>query len=223
MASPAVPEVLPIFPLTGVLLLPGMWLPLHIFEPRYRHMVEDALQASMHIGMVQPRVPREDNRPLKGAEQEIPDVYPVGCVGRIDNCKREEDGRFLITLQGVQRFRIVEELPLFRGYRRVRADYGPFGADAATAPQLDTAPLLLALQAYGQANRLPFDLNRLRGLSGAMLVNGLSMSLPFAPVEKQALLEAADLETRYGVLSGLMAMGSKPSATDAEHAPPTVN
>src|SRR5574341_2163623 len=123
------PAVLPVFPLSGVLLLPGMWLPLHIFEPRYRNLAEDAWAGARHIGMVQPVVPRQDNRPPPGAPPENPEIYPVGCAGLIDQLERTEDGRFHLQLQGITRFRIVRELALQRGYRRVEADYGPYAGD----------------------------------------------------------------------------------------------
>src|SRR5437016_6071530 len=120
------PEQLPIFPLTGVLLLPGTVLPLHIFEPRYRNMVEDVLDADKIFGMIQPFAPQQDNRPLPGADKETPDLYKVGCAGYIEQCEKLPDGRFFIQLKGINRFRFEEELPLQRGYRRVRAIYREF-------------------------------------------------------------------------------------------------
>lgn len=217
------PEILPIFPLTGVLLLPGMWLPLHIFEPRYRNLVEDAQQGGAHIGMIQPVVPREDNRPPPDKVPENPDVYGVGCAGRIEQCERQEDGRFYVQLQGVSRFRIVEEMPLVRGYRRVRADYAPYVQDGTAAPDMDTARLIQALMRFGQANKLTFDAGRLRGLPGHALVNGLAMSLPFGAAEKQALLEAVGMDDRLSLLMTLLGMGVKADADPGETAPPTLN
>lgn len=221
MSTP--PEILPIFPLTGVLLLPGMWLPLHIFEPRYRAMVEDAQAGAWHIGMVQPVVPRDDNRPPPDAPPESPEVYAVGCAGRIEQCERLEDGRFYIQLKGVCRFHIVEELPLLRGYRRVRADYTPYAGDGAAAPPMDTRHLIETLLRFGQANNLPFDPIRLRSLPGEALINGLCMSLPFGPAEKQALLEAASLQDRLARLLTLLGMGANPAAQGADPVPPILN
>ncbi|NIP71952.1 MAG: hypothetical protein GWO16_02480, partial [Gammaproteobacteria bacterium] len=103
------PEIVPIFPLTGVLLLPGMFLPLHIFEPRYRNMVADARAADGYIAMVQPVVPRQDNAPPPDAPPENPEVYPVGCLGHMERCEQTPDGRYAITLRGISRFRLHEE------------------------------------------------------------------------------------------------------------------
>ena len=223
MAAP-LPEILPIFPLTGVLLFPGMRLPLHVFEPRYRAMVEDALAGGKHIGMIQPLVPRQDNAPAPSASQDAPELYPVGCAGIVDEYRKLEDGRYLLTLVGVSRFRFREELPLLRGYRRVMADYSRFLADDTGAPEpMDTHALLLALKAYGDQYSVPFDVDRLSELPSAMLVNGLSMSLPFRPAEKQALLEAATLAERHKLVLGLMGMGLASGAANGFHTPPTLN
>lgn len=220
----ALPDILPIFPLTGVLLFPGMRLPLHVFEPRYRNMVQDALAGARHIGMIQPLAPRQDNAPAPDAPQDAPELYPVGCAGSIEEYRKLEDGRYLLTLAGVSRFRVREELPLQRGYRRVVADYGPFAAgDTAPPEPLDTHALLLALKAYGDQYSVPFDLARLSDLPSTMLVNGLSMSLPFRPAEKQALLEAATLAERHRLVLGLMGMGLVPGAVDGFRTPPTLN
>src|SRR6202140_3067834 len=122
----ALPTILPIFPLTGVLLLPRGRLPLNIFEPRYLAMTQDALGGDRLIGMVQPSDPQNDNR---GGGQTNPSVYPIGCAGRITAFSETDDGRYLITLTGVSRFRIRDELPLLRGYRRVVADWARFAGD----------------------------------------------------------------------------------------------
>src|SRR5207249_11764757 len=116
----ALPDTLPIFPLTGVLLLPRGRLPLNIFEPRYLAMTRDALGGERLIGMVQPSDPQDDNR---GGGGPNPPVYPVGCAGRVTQFSETDDGRYLLTLTGVSRFRIREELPLLDGYRRVVPDW----------------------------------------------------------------------------------------------------
>ncbi|MFI5338027.1 MAG: LON peptidase substrate-binding domain-containing protein [Opitutales bacterium] len=230
------PDILPVFPLTGVLLLPGMRLPLHVFEPRYRNMVVDALAGGRHIGMIQPVTPRQDNgaigasRQALGAgpghppPQDTPGLYPVGCAGVIEDCRKQEDGRYLLTLVGVSRFRCKEELPPLRGYRRVVADYGGYEADVREPPEpLDTHELLAALKAYGDRYSVSFDVERLRGLPSPLLVNGLAMSLPFRPAEKQVLLEAATLAERQRLVLGLMGMGLASGAADGFYTPPTLN
>ena len=125
----ALPDILPIFPLTGVLLLPRGRLPLNIFEPRYLAMTRNALGGERLIGMVQPSDPQDDNR---GGGGPSPPVYPVGCAGRVTQFSETDDGRYLLTLTGVSRFRIREELPLLSGYRRVVADWQPFAHDRDT-------------------------------------------------------------------------------------------
>ena len=121
------PEILPVFPLTGVMLLPGTVLPLHIFEPRYRAMIEDALETDKIFGMIQPFAPQNDNRgPEPGGENSAPDLYRVGCAGYIEKCEKLPDGRYFVQLKGVNRFRLAEEIALQRGYRRVKATYQEF-------------------------------------------------------------------------------------------------
>lgn len=201
------PAVLPVFPLTGTLLLPANWLPLHIFEPRYRNMVEDAVEGDRLIGMVQPVVPRQDNRPSEDSAAETPALYGIGCAGRIDECKSLAGGRYAIALVGVSRFRILRELPLERGYRRVEADYSGFESDLET-PQQEGSPevLLAALESFGERHSFEFEFDRLQELPLAALINGLAMALPFGPAEKQALLEA-DLAERQKILLTLLEMG----------------
>ena len=122
----ALPQILPIFPLTGVLLLPRGRLPLNIFEPRYLAMTRDALGGERLIGMVQPSDPQQDNR---GGGAANPPVYPTGCAGRITAFAETDDGRYMITLTGVSRFRIRDELPLLSGYRRVVPEWREFARD----------------------------------------------------------------------------------------------
>lgn len=223
------PSVIPVFPLTGSLLLPATLLPLNIFEPRYRHLVADALEAGeegMHIGMVQPVVPRLDNHgPVEPLLLEDPPrLYGVGCVGRIERCEPQPDGRYELVLRGVCRFRIRQELPEQRGYRRVSVDYSEFLHDVAE-PQvaLDPAQILGTLRAFGQAHSLEFDFGLLGSLPGISLLNGLAVALPFRPEEKQALLEAAGPMEREQLLLTLMGMGLGPISADEYYSPPIVN
>jgi Lon protease-like protein len=208
------PEILPIFPLTGVLLLPGTLLPLHVFEPRYRNLVADALAAARVFGMIQPVAPRQDNRPLPGAELQCPELYRVGCAGFMEQAQRLPDGRYLVTLRGISRFRAIEELPLHRGYRRVRADYGGF-QDLAPQPARrgGRTALLEALAGYCRTHGLALDRERADALADGELVNAIAVALPFHPSEKQALLEAASLGERERVLLDLLRMGGESSKT----------
>ncbi|NIO11229.1 MAG: peptidase S16, partial [Deltaproteobacteria bacterium] len=205
VSAKGLPEVLPIFPLTGTLLLPGTTLPLHIFEPRYRNLVEDALSKDKVFGMIQPFVPREDNRPLPGAEKETPELYHVGCAGVIEKWEKTPDGRYGIYLRGVNRFRIEEELPVHRGYRRVKARYDVF-SDVTTDENwhCDRPAIRLALEGYAKAMGLRVQLEEIDRIQDVELVNGLSVSLPLHPAEKQALLEAPSLDDRSVILLDLL-------------------
>jgi uncharacterized protein len=219
------PETLPVFPLTGVLLLPGTVLPLHVFEPRYRNMVEDALAADKIIGMIQPVAPRQDNRsPLPGAERETPDLYKIGCAGCIDEWEKLNDGRFFIQLKGVNRFRFEEELPLHRGYRRVRAIYRNF--HDRTLPEGWTCQrrsILDALRIYGQAHGMEVKTENAERFSDLELVNLLAASLPFHPAEKQALLEAPTLTDRETTLVNLLRLGTGPNDSGSDTSSRTIN
>jgi len=234
MAAPAsddlLPAALPVFPLTGSLLLPGNWLPLNVFELRYRNLVEDATgkhrgpRDMSWIGMIQPRVPQQDNWPALGATPANPELYTVGCAGRIERCEAQPDGRYLILLKGVSRFRVRRELALRHGYRRVAADYAEFAADLGELEvALDPAPLLRALQAFGQAQGLSFDFDVLAALPGVALLNGLAVALPFPPAEKQLLLETEGPHQRQQLLLALMGMGVEPLGGGDYYAPPIVH
>lgn len=225
------PHELPIFPLTGALLLPGGRLPLHIFEPRYRNMVEDAVEGAKVIGMIQPfanhpEVYRDSGE--KAAEEgdgterfEPPEVYRVGCAGLIEQWQRLPDGRFLILLLGTARFRITGELPEKRGYRRVLASYEEFSVDSTDrSAELEPAPLLDALRSFSESHGLELELDRLGELPGLTLLNSIAMGLPFPPAEKQALLEAKDLEARQSMLLTLLEMGLQIPRSGA---PPSLN
>lgn len=225
MEAPAnVPGIIPVFPLTGSLLLPGNLLPLNVFEPRYRNMVADAMAGERYIGMIQPLVPRQDNWVEQAEAPSNPELYPIGCAGRIERCEPQPDGRYLIILRGVGRFRIRRELPLRRGYRQVEADTSEFPADRAEpAVVLNPSRMLQALRAFADANGLEFDFDLLGSLPGVSLLNGLAAALPFRPAEKQALLEAAGPMEREELLLTLMGMGLDSLSVDEYYSPPTVN
>lgn len=218
------PAVIPVFPLTGSLLLPGNLLPLNVFEPRYRNMVEDALAGGQHIGVIQPFVPHQDNWVETAESAGSPELYPIGCVGRIERSEQQTDGRYVILLRGVSRFRIVQELPLHRGYRRVEADYSGFPGDGREpASLLDPSRILYALHSFAETHSMEFDFDLLGSLPGVILLNGLAAALPFQPAEKQALLEASGTLEREELLLTLMGMGFDTMSTDEYYTPPTVH
>lgn len=213
----SLPPILSIFPLTGTLLLPGTRLPLNIFEQRYRNMVEDALSSDNVFGMIQPFVPQQDNLPRPGAENTQPDLYEVGCAGYIERWEKAPDGRYLIQLQGMSRFRIKEELALERGYRRVRPDYSCFpdsGTEEVSQP--GRARLCQALAAYGKRHGLNIDLKQIDPIPDSDLVNVLGVAMPFHPAEKQAILEASSLKDREQVLISLLELGSDDATSGPE-------
>jgi Lon protease-like protein len=221
----ALPEVLPVFPLTGVMLLPGTVLPLHIFEPRYRAMIEDALDGDKMFGMIQPFEPQSDNRgPQPGAENVAPDLYKVGCAGYIEKWEKLDDGRFFVQLKGVNRFRLLEEISLHRGYRRVKAEYQEFpDATLEQSWQCDRPAVLEVLSAYGKAHGMEVKAEQAQKFSDLELVNLLGVSLPFHPAEKQALLEAPSLKDRENMLIDLLRLGAGPLESTDEPAPRTLN
>jgi Lon protease-like protein len=211
----ALPEILPIFPLTGVLLLPRGRLPLNVFEPRYLAMIRDALGGERLIGMIQPSEPQRDNI---GEGALNPPVYPVGCAGRLTQFSETDDGRYIVTLTGVSRFRIREELPLLSGYRRVIPDWNPFAGDrqAPGEPGFDRARLIRGLKGYFAQRQISADFEAIEKAPGEYLVTSLAMACPFAPSEKQALLEAADPDERARLLTTLVEMAAiEPTTEDS--------
>jgi len=193
------PEVISIFPLPGALLLPRARLPLHIFEPRYLAML-DACMATRErlIGMIQPRpVPDGENARL----------HAIGCAGRLTAFSETEDGRYMITLTGVSRFRVTAEATAGTPYRRARVRWDGFPRDIGPAesdPGLNRGPFLDLLKRYFAAVDLSTEWNSLRDAEDELLINALSMLCPFAPEERQALLEAPSLATRRETLVTLM-------------------
>ena len=193
------PRVVPIFPLPGVLLLPGGRLPLNIFEPRYLAMVRDALSGERTIGMIQPCAEAPD----VGAAR----VYETGCAGRVTAFSETDDGRYLITLTGVIRFDVERELPPIEGYRRVVADYGRFRGDLEEeASEIDRERFLETLGCYFEANGIEGDWAAIEEAGDAALVTSLAMICPFAASEKQALLEAMSLPERARTMTAIMEM-----------------
>jgi uncharacterized protein len=189
------PATIPVFPLPGALLLPRGQLPLNIFEPRYLAMIDDALKGERLIGMIQPDDP--DARAMH------PSLYKTGCVGRIIQFQETGDGRYMITLNGVSRFHLNEEVRVTTPYRQYRVDFSAFAADFtpnAGADQVDRESLLRALAAYLKANKIEADWAGIEDAPTEALVNGLCMMSPYGTREKQALLEAPDLRARADML-----------------------
>jgi Lon protease-like protein len=194
------PSTLPVFPLTGALLLPRGALPLNIFEPRYRAMVEDAIKGRRVIGMVQPRVHE--------AETAEPPVYDIGCAGRLTAFQELEDGRYIITLTGIRRFRIVEELARTTLYRQFRVDYADYLQDfePETAGSADREYFLKLIRQYVDIQGYNVDWNVIENTDTETLIHASSTLAPWAPSEKQALLEAPDIDRRYQTLIALYEM-----------------
>lgn len=206
------PQLIPVFPLDGALLLPGGELPLQIFEPRYLNMVDDAMAGDRVIGMIQTR----------GGSRARPILAEVGCLGRITSYAETSDGRYLITLTGLCRFEAGEELDLRLPYRQLRASYDRFGDDLGDdeATQVSDgarARFATALKRYLNRRELDIEWETANEAPLEALVNSLCMGLPFEPAEKQAFLEAPDLATRFDVLTTLLEIDS--SDPDDEHSP----
>jgi uncharacterized protein len=196
----SLPTRFPIFPLRGALLLPGGNLPLNIFEPRYLHMIRDAMRTDRIIGMIQPRGGDEGN--------EAPPIYGTGCAGRITNFSETPDGRFLITLTGLMRFDVAQELPAATPYRQVAASFERWLGDLQPDLPTDTIKedLLRVLEGYFKQQGIEADWTAIRKAPIAALVTSLAMICPFDPAEKQALLEASSMGQQAELLVALMQM-----------------
>ncbi len=201
IAPDTLSPTIPVFPLSGALLLPRGELPLHVFEQRYRDMVRDSASSHGLIGMIQPTRPESTvNRS---------DLYGTGCVGRMSGLRRTDDGRYYLTLIGLCRYDVAEELPMTHAYREVVADYRRYlsDVDPAEPAVMDREKLLSALRSYLDAQDMETDWDRLYRVDEETLVNALAMMCPFDPREKQALLEAADIRERSEILTSLFTMG----------------
>ena len=195
------PARIPIFPLGGVLLLPNARLPLNIFEPRYLDMTRDAMAGDRVIGMVQPS--------SQNLSTERPAVYGIGGAGRITAFQETKDKRLEITLTGLSRFAIIEELSVTTRYRQVKADWDRYDADRWGEDEtagIDRNRLLTALQAYLELAEIPADWDSIVKAETGPLITSLAMICPFGPAEKQALLEAHDLFERSRIMTALVEM-----------------
>ncbi|KPQ06024.1 MAG: hypothetical protein HLUCCA12_12505 [Rhodobacteraceae bacterium HLUCCA12] len=211
--SADLPDTIPLFPLPGALLLPRARLPLHIFEPRYLAMLEDCLKTPERlIGMIQPRA-------VPGGEAAR--LHAIGCAGRVTAFSETEDGRYMITLTGISRFRLTSEVEGFSPYRRAQVSWDGFERDRGAAeadPGFERPPFLDLLARYFTAVDLSTDWSSLKEAEDELLINALSMLCPFAPEERQALLEAPSLETRRETLVTLMefALRGRSDSTSGE-------
>ena len=207
------PETIPVFPLPGALLLPRGQMPLNIFEPRYLAMIDDALRDGHRlIGMIQPDV-------AQAGPSANPPLYKVGCVGRITQLAESGDGRYLIELTGIARFRVEQERDVQTLYRQCRVTYAPFVDDFVARKgenEVDRPALLRALNDFMKANDLTADWEGIDKAPNEALVNALSMMSPYGAAEKQALLEAPDLKTRAEVLVAITEIELAKKNTEGE-------
>ncbi|GGB91423.1 ATP-dependent protease [Novosphingobium endophyticum] len=193
-----------IFPLPGAVLYPGLQLPLHIFEPRYRAMVSDALARDRLIGMVQPQ------RPEEGAP-----LFSIGCLGRIGDVEALEDGRFNIILEGESRFRILRELNVATPFRQVEAELIAEDAGEVLSP-VERASFEREARRFAEAQGYAVDWEQVSRLDDLSLINGVSQIAPFDPAAKQALLEASGLAVRCELLVQLMQFFGRHGEGDEE-------
>ncbi len=193
------PETIPVFPLPGALLLPRARLPLHIFEPRYLAMLDDTLKTTDRIiGMIQPR---------EGAPAGSSTLQSIGCAGRLTSFTETDDGRYMVTLTGISRFRVIEEVEGFTPYRRCKVNWSGFDRDLGSSehdPKFDRDAFFASLNRYFEAEGLQTDWESLKEAEDELLINSLSMLCPFEPEDKQALLEAPSLLTRRETLMTLI-------------------
>jgi len=206
------PRDIPIFPLPGAMLLPKGRLPLNLFEPRYLNMAIDAMAEKRMIGMVQPLELLRDPVP------ETAGLFKIGCAGRIISFSETDDRRIMITLRGICRFHIDQEIEGRNGYRRVRADYDPFKHDLEETAvlTLDRERLLDLLKVYFTARGARIDWKALQEADDDAVVTSMAMMCPFDVTEKQALLEAATLQEMSDVLMTLLSMAENESSA-AKH------
>jgi Lon protease-like protein len=207
------PEVIPVFPLPGALLLPRGQMPLNIFEPRYLAMIDDALRDGHRlIGMIQPDA-------THSGDADKPTLFKVGCVGRITQLTESGDGRYLLELTGVARFRVEQELPVNTDYRQCRVTFAPFVDDFVPRKgetAVDREAVLKALRDFMKANDLKADWEGIDQAPNEALVNALCMMSPYGPPEKQALLEAPDLKTRAELLVAITEIELAKKNTEGE-------
>ena len=205
------PQRIPVFPLCRAILLPRATLPLNIFEPRYLQMVDDVMSTSRVLGMVQPAGSGEEEEQESPASRTAP-LRRIGCAGRITSYQELDDGRFLVSLSGIVRFEVIDEVELAKPYRICTVSYERFLGDftpGAGEGEVDREALLGALKAFLQARGLKADWAAVGKTPTEALVNSLAMVSPYGSEEKQALIEAPDLKTRAEMLVALAEMEIK--------------
>lgn len=210
------PTQIPVFPLLGAVLLPRANLPLNVFEPRYLSMIDAVMSGDRVLGIIQPvsdqaaHISSDDvDEALESPEGKSVGLRNVGTVGRVTSYQEVDDGRMVITVTGISRFRLESEVSTQELFRLVKADYSEFADDFRESlgeEDVDREHLLTVLKAYLDHNEMKADWNSISRTSSEFLVNALSVMCPYGPEEKQALLEAADLKTRADVLIALAQM-----------------
>jgi uncharacterized protein len=197
------PELIPVFPLAGALLLPRGQMPLNIFEPRYLAMVDDAFRDGHRlIGMIQPDATHSQS-------ETKPALFRVGCVGRITQLAESGDGRYILELTGISRFKVVEEVEVLTTYRQCKVDYFPYADDFVARKgeeDVNRDAVIDTLRAFLKVNNLKVDWEGVETAPNEALVNALAMMSPYGPAEKQAMLEAPDLKTRAEILIAVTEM-----------------
>jgi uncharacterized protein len=208
------PDVIAVFPLPGALLLPRGQMPLNIFEPRYLAMIDDVLRSAHRlIGMIQP------DPVHAGPDQNKPQLFRIGCVGRLTQFAESGDGRYLIQLTGIARFRVEQEMAVGTPYRQCRVSYQSFLDDFIARKgedEVDRKALLRALSDFLKANDLKADWEGIENAPNEALVNALAMMSPYGAAEKQAMLEAPDLKTRAEILVAVTEIELAKSKTPGE-------
>ena len=195
-----------IFPLPGAILFPGLQLPLHIFEPRYRAMISDAMARDRQIGMLQPNDHAIEGM---GGGADAPDLFKVGCLGRIADVEAMDDGRYNVLLEGMARFRLVRELDVSTAFRQIEAELISDGPDSQVLASIERAALESESRRFADANGYSVDWDQVSRLDDVSLVNGISQIAPFDVAAKQALLEAADISERAELIMQLMQFFSR--------------
>ncbi|MCG6984570.1 MAG: LON peptidase substrate-binding domain-containing protein [Thiocapsa sp.] len=205
------PAEIPIFPLAGAVVMPGVQLPLNVFEPRYLSMVFDALASDHLIGMIQPT--------SETMTEDVPEIHRVGCAGRVTSYSETSDGRIVLVLTGVCRFQVVKEISQRRGYRRVSVDWEPFAADYRESDSViaDRKGFLTSLKAYCALRGVEVPWDDVEQMADTDLTNLLCAHLPLSPEDKQALIETLPTVDRAALMRGLLDMAAAASMETAEH------